>query len=503
MSSDANAATTMVPLDAAALELRGNMARLLRSSAIYGATSFAVKTFNFLLIALYSRFLLPADYGIVALSEVSAMIVSTIAGLGLLSAVVRFYFEHADDRERQRRCMGTLLRLSLVMTAAGLALVVIAGLLAPDFFADQVKVAFFPYLALAVTTAAVTQMVDFRSALYQAEQAPRQFARLSLFSFFLANLGVITFVVVYRKGAAGLLLGKCLGATGTSMIALWLLRSWWSAGWEREDFRAALRYGFPLVPHQVLALGLVAADRFILSRYRDMNEVGIYSLAYTLGMVMYMFTAAVSPAWSPMFYDLARKGDSGRRAIGKLAQHMIALLTLVACFGILIAQPFTSWFLDARYAPAGRLVPIIISSYLFHALTSLLQTPLLQAKRTSALAVVTAAAFALNIGLNLAWIPRWGMYGAAYATLAAYALQTAMMYGLAQSAFRLSYGGLKLISWMALLVSMLFISQSAIASQANLMVPIRLVIAAGMVFAAQHLWGAELRSLLGVREAEA
>src|SRR5438105_3794388 len=169
-------------LNPAALELESITRRLLRGSGVYALTSFSIKAFNFLLLALYSRFLRPADYGIVVLAEIAAMLTSTVIGLGLNAAVVRLYFQHASDSSRQQRYVSTLLRFSVAAITTGLAAAFIAGALAPSFFRERVKVEFFPYLALALGAAAATQIAEFRFALYQAEQRPQTFVWLSLFS---------------------------------------------------------------------------------------------------------------------------------------------------------------------------------------------------------------------------------------------------------------------------------------------------------------------------------
>jgi O-antigen/teichoic acid export membrane protein len=56
----------------------------------------------------------------------------------------------------------------------------------------------------------------------------------------------------------------------------------------------------------------ILADRFILAHYRDLSEVGIYSLAYSLGMVMFLVTRSLSQAWLPMFFELARYRKENR-----------------------------------------------------------------------------------------------------------------------------------------------------------------------------------------------
>jgi O-antigen/teichoic acid export membrane protein len=43
----------------------------------------------------------------------------------------------------------------------------------------------------------------------------------------------------------------------------------------------------------------------------------------------------------------------------------------------------------------------------------------------------------MNISLNVAWVPRWGMYGAAYATTLAHVLEGLLMYVYAQRVYRL------------------------------------------------------------------
>ena len=46
--------------------------------------------------------------------------------------------------------------------------------------------------------------------------------------------------------------------------------------------------------------------------------------------------------------------------------------------------------------------------------------------------LVSFVAFAFNTALNFALIPRWGMYGAAYATIVAYVIEALVMYFVAQ-----------------------------------------------------------------------
>jgi O-antigen/teichoic acid export membrane protein len=226
---------------------------------------------------------------------------------------------------------------------------------------------------------------------------------------------------------------------------------------EWKFVRETLPLSFPLVPHYLMALCLVAADRLILEHYRSIEEVGLYSLAYTVGMTMYLIAASIGQAWQPIYYDTAR--DSGGQPIlGKLSSGMAVVLTAIGIFGVQSARYFTG-LLDSRYLPVGRLIPWIIGSYLLHAFFGLFQLALLQSKRTKFIFVVSAAAFFLNLALNIWWIPRLGMYGAAYATLVAYGSEALLMYFYAQRVFFLPYDWRRIFTALALLAVAIGLSQ--------------------------------------------
>jgi len=117
--------------------------------------------------------------------------------------------------------------------------------------------------------------------------------------------------VLLRLGAVGMLGGKLMGAAGSLLVAAIVSRKWWAGGFEWKLVRESLPFALPILPHLLLALGLVVADRFILEYYRNLAEVGVYSVAYTFGMVMYLVTASISQAWSPSSMTSRAVGGKG------------------------------------------------------------------------------------------------------------------------------------------------------------------------------------------------
>ena len=71
----------------------------------------------------------------------------------------------------------------------------------------------------------------------------------------------------------------------------------------------------------------------------------------------------------------------------------------------------------------------------------------------------SGVALAANLALNIALIPRWGMYGAAWATTAAYGLEALVMYGYAQRIFHLPYRRTAIVAGLAVFGGALAVTQ--------------------------------------------
>lgn len=432
--------------------------RLVKSFAAYGGANFGIRALNFLLVVVYAHYLRPSDYGIIYLGEIVASFLVIFAGLSMDSALERLYFQHNHDAEELRSYLGSAIRFGFVWMAVFLALVLVLGTSIQSHLPAHGSIPFSPYIEMAFTTAIAIQALQFRLAVYQAAGRPRSYAHLAIALAALTAVCCLYEVVVHRNGAIGMFRGKLAAAAVTFVIAAWSLRGYLTAPFRWKYVRESLSFALPLVPHLVMASGLVVADRFILEHYRSLNEVGIYSLAYSFGMVMYLVTQSLSQAWLPMFFGLAG-AEENRQTLGRMCSGLAVFLAGLACLGILLSPAFVHIALDQRYREAAHIVPLVVMGYLFHALFSLFDLSILQAKRTASVFMISLIAFAANLALNFALIPRWGMYGAAWATTLAYAVEALGAFLLAQRFFSLPYRLPEIFATMAVACGALWLTQ--------------------------------------------
>ena len=440
--------------------VRGVLRQLTESFAIYGGANFALRTLNFLLIIIYARYLRPFDYGIIYLAEIMASFLAILAGLSIDSALERLYFQYAQDRDALNVYLGSAIRFGFCWMVLFVSAALVFGWRFQEHLPLPAHVPFYPYIAMAIGTAALSQGIQYRLAVYQVSGSRRSYVILSFVLALATAASCLYWVVVRRDGAIGMMKGRLFAAVFAFLIAAWSMRSFYAARFEWKFVYESLSFSLPLIPHLIMASGLVVADRFILAHYHDLSEVGIYSLAYSFGMVMYLVTQSLSQAWLPMFYELA--GQGRRKVLGDVCSGLAIFLVALACLGILFSPLFVHIALDDRYRAAARIVPLVIMGYLFHALFSLFDLSILNAKRTASVFAISLVALIANLALNLSMVPRWGMYGAAWATTIAYGIEALGAYFLAQRFFNLPYRTFEILVGIAVAGGALWLTQAPV-----------------------------------------
>ena len=107
---------------------------------------------------------------------------------------------------------------------------------------------------------------------------------------------------------------------------------------------------------------------------------------------------------------------------------------------------------------AYLVVPVITYGYFFLGMYFMSVRSLYLKNKTNIIAPLTGLAAISNIVLNLLWIPKYGMMGAAYATLISYIIQTALIHLFAQRIYRIPYEYGKLFTTASLVTVIFFIN---------------------------------------------
>jgi O-antigen/teichoic acid export membrane protein len=186
----------------------------------------------------------------------------------------------------------------------------------------------------------------------------------------------------------------------------------------------AMRYGVPISTMNVAASLLSIADRYVLSLSQPIGLVGIYVGTYvTMEQCLRFVPSAASAAIAPTVYRALASGDrstvrrilTGATALAVAADAVI-LIALIALSSVWLS------ILGDRFGAAGVLVVPLGLGMLAHAANQILAIRYSALEQVGGLAVNVWIAVAINIVLNLALDPTYGVVAAAWATAASYGL---------------------------------------------------------------------------------
>jgi O-antigen/teichoic acid export membrane protein len=311
---------------------------------------------------------------------------------------------------------------------------VLTVLAAPFFDRLFPGVQFLPYGLLALGITATTAFQYIPSSLFRATERPDRFVVFALGVFGVVVVATLLFLVVLQLGAVGGLLAQLASGIAVVAITIVILGSMRRGRPDRELANRALRFGLPLVPHGLAAWVLNLSDRWLiglligLSGAAAQTMVGIYAFGYVIGQSVGLVAFSFNAAWVPFWYA---RGDTrnGPRILREMSTSVIGGLGFLAVAVAVLAPEVTEllavsqWGEQAR--EAAEVIPVVAVASLVYGVYFMVVSTIFLRRKTAGLPLLTLLAGATNVGVNILLIPRLGIMGAAWATLAGYGMLAA------------------------------------------------------------------------------
>jgi O-antigen/teichoic acid export membrane protein len=407
---------------------------LTRNLAIYGLGDVAIQVVNFLLLGVYVQYLSKEDYGILALLGSVEAITKLFFRWGVDGSFMRFWYDCPDDRARQRLASTLFLFLLAVNGVLLIAAAIGAPRLAEWLGAPRFALAL--QLVLLNTFAIGFTFIPFH--VLRMQQRAREFSLLAFARSAATLLLRLALVVGFNYGVMGVVAADVV----VTAVLLGVMGRWF-APLIRPVFSTtvlgdALRFGLPRVPHgfaqQVIAVG----DKFVLNGFVSKQDLGLYSMGVSVGLIQKVFLAAFEYAWAPFYYATVREPDA-QRVFSAVTTYGVATLALMTAGLSAIAADLLEAITHGQYTEASGVVAWTSLGVFFQGIYLMTSIGLNITRRTQYYPVATAIAAAANVGLNFALIPRYGIMGAAYANGIAYAAQAALAFSFSQRFYPVSY----------------------------------------------------------------
>ena len=173
----------------------------------------------------------------------------------------------------------------------------------------------------------------------------------------------------------------------------------------------------PLLAIAASELTLQSADVLVVSRYLTPTDVAIYfAAAKTMSLIMFVHYA-VGSAVANRFAALGARGDKeSLRAFVRDAVHWTFWPSLAAAIALLALGVPLLWLFGPKFVAGYPVMLILVVGFLFRSSMGPAEFLLNMLGQQRLCAAVLATTAVINVALNFALVPAFGLMGAATAT---------------------------------------------------------------------------------------
>lgn len=412
-----------------------------KNSAGYTLGNLLLKAFSFFLIPLYTTYLSSEEYGIFNLATGFATLLSSIVSLGLQYAVVRFYAEYRNNREKLAVLFSSILVIIVICSILVGSLTYYYQKEISQYFFNQIK--FFPIIFLTLLLSILTALYTIYQNILKGMGRASESILLSYFYFAIIFISNIVALSIFKQGVLGVLYSLSLS---NLLAVIYMFISLVKSRLITYKFnlpiiRELLLYSMPLLPHSLAFNFQLYITKIILSEKLSMSSLGIYSLSAQFGNISDIILNSVQSAFQPWIFSLLKNNYEDR--FDKIKQYTNILMWIYGvCFlGIgLFSQEAIFLASSNEFNSSWRYVPFIV-------LCIAIKTPMYfyinflyyDRNKTKYIFYSTIIACVINLVLTYKFVVVWGIMGSIYADIVAMIIRFIIIYIIARKIARSYY----------------------------------------------------------------
>jgi O-antigen/teichoic acid export membrane protein len=403
---------------------------------LYSLGAFFQRSTSILLLPVYAFYLHTEEYGAYSLLITTLYFMDTLFSFGIRAGFTRSYYDY-----NSRKALDGLISTVFWFTIGMSAIVILLGILISNniiliiFGSTDYRDAFLIVIFLLF----IGLFNQLGLTLIRARRAAKSYVLIQTITA-LVRIGLILWFVI---GLEGRIIAILLAYSISAIILLGILIIYLqpSIGFQfsLKETRKMLDFGFPLMIAGLWGFISTYIDRYMLNYYTTLTEVGIYTLAYQIAMVISLII--IYPfkfIWAPTYLSI-KEHSFINEFCAKILTYLLLVGGFLALFISLFAGDFIDGFTRPEYRAAQPLIPILVFTYFLWSSRPVIEVAMVLQRKTKFIAVLHLFGAILNIVLNIVLIPRYHLVGAALATALSFSTVLIIDYVYNQSLRRICY----------------------------------------------------------------
>ncbi|MDP1676925.1 MAG: oligosaccharide flippase family protein [Bacteroidota bacterium] len=414
--------------------------RLGTDTAIYGISTIVARLLNFILLPLYANILSPSEFGIQANIYAYIAFFILFYGYGMESA----YFRFASSKElgsEKDNFSTPYISILIVSAILSIVLFLFAAPLTSLFMID-VSMYQLIYYASGILFFDAIVLVPFASL--RLQRKAKYFASIKVINIGFTIVLNIILVYKFRWGIEGIFISNLAASLLSFLMLLPTTIRQFEFSFHKSLFKELLKFGLPILPVGISGILLQLVDRPILLYLMNEASVGIYQANFRLGIFMALVTGMFEFAWRPFFLSHA-KDPNAKVLFSRVMTYYLAVCAVVFLLISLFVEDVIKfkfqghYILRPEYWDGLAIVPLVLISYIFSGIGTNLNAGIQIEKKTKYLFPTSFSGSLTKIILTFILVPKYGIMGAAYATIFGYMMVEITLYLVVQKFYYIEY----------------------------------------------------------------
>lgn len=376
---------------------------LAKGTVVYAIGTLSSRVLSFLIVPLYTYYILPSDLGIYDLLHSTVGLLTPIISLQIADAA---FVWMVQGKESNEHCISAVYKYLGCMS---LVTAVIA--IAVDHFWT------IPYCGYFIAMLLSNRWMATLQKLLRGLKKQKLFALSGvIYTFVFLALNLIQ-IVGLKMGVVSLFQSSI--AANIVVIAFMLIKQkeLRSINFRQKDWKLQkdfLKFSIPVVPNQLNWWAVNSSDRYIVKFFLGSAANGIYSIAYKFPSVLQMLFQIFYQSWQDS--ALGEKNEDG----GIFYTKIFRLYYRLGFTILLPLMPFTKIFIElamnSNYHDASKYISFLYLGTVFQAFSNFMGVGYLKNGKTGRASYTTIFGAVVNIVVNIAFIQLIGLHAASIST---------------------------------------------------------------------------------------
>lgn len=411
-----------------------------KSFSLYTIANFIGAVTGFVAMILYTKYLQPAGYGKATMLWVFVSLIFIFVDCRLNTAFSIKFYKNSKE-ENTVNLYTSLLFNFFIETFYFIVFYIYPPLL---YKLVGVSVSYFDMFVMYML---ILFMIigQFYTNLLMIEQKPIQFFIVKLI-YSIVYIGIAIYnLLILKTGYISYLISYLIAYAVISVIGGFYFFKKYSPHKIKVislvNLRALLKLGIPMITNGLLLMLLTWEDRYVLESYYGLVLVGIYTTGYKFAEILnnFIFTP-FGQAISPMLYkECSKKIEDYKTIMSNIMNYY-----WIVSFGILLAyfiflKDVFRILLGQQYSKGYDIIGIVAIGIIFLGITNIIGSTIVLKEKTGLVFMITLMSVIVNTILNFILIPRYNMFGAAYATTISYVFDFILTFIYSQKLIYIKY----------------------------------------------------------------